>query len=84
MNVITRWAIVNGPGLRSPNPFGGGLDFAVEDFEKDVSIDAQTGTLTIVGKPRTTERGVLVEKTVRFPKGAWTSVTESTTTREVE
>jgi len=79
--IINHFAIVNGPGLRSPHPFGGGLDFAVLDPERDIAINSDE-TLTIFVAPRTTDGGVLVEKTVRFPRGAWTSVTTSTTTRE--
>lgn len=80
--IINRCAIVNGPDLRPPpHPLGGGVDFEVVDFAEDVTITGD-GVLTIVVAPRTTVRGSLIERTVRFAPGAWTSVIEHAATRE--
>jgi hypothetical protein len=78
--IVNHWITVHGPTLRGYGPFGGPPCHPVSSPD-DAQI-GEDGTLTIVIKPRTTEKGVLVEKTVRYRPGAWTHVTTSTTTKE--
>lgn len=79
--IVNHHVIVQGPTLRSPHPFGVGPDYAVVDPEADVEIE-KDGHLLITVAPRTTDKGVLIEKVVRFPPGAWTSVTVNRVTKE--
>jgi len=78
--ITGRWATVHGTGETS-GPFGGPPEFAIDD-EDSVVIDHETGELKIVVAPRVTKKGVTVAKVVRYPRGAWKSVTTSVTTRE--
>jgi len=79
--ITGRWATVHGTGL-SDGPFNGPPSYSIDD-EDSVTIDHETGELTIVVAPVVTERGVTVSKVVRYPRGAWANVTISTTTREI-
>lgn len=80
--ITGQWATVHGPGLVGFGPFGGPPGYSIEDPDKDVIIDHETGMLTIVVAPRVTAKGVTVAKVVHYPRGAWTNVTTSTTTKE--
>lgn len=81
-HVVNHWVSVHGPGLIGNGPFGGPPSYPVVD--PDADVETTDGFLKITIKPRITQMGVLVEKVVQFPPGAWTHVVVSRNTHEVE